>query len=66
MGKWNKLFIIIIMLLLLLLTLGCTTLPVNNASVCKISFDLHDAALLQLNLQNKRAVKSFYEVCNLK
>lgn len=42
---------------------GCYKNIRNNAPVCRISFDLKDDALLSLNLQNKRAIKSFIEVC---
>lgn len=46
------------------LILGCKTTQRNNAPVCRVQFDLSDDALLQLNITNKRAIKSFYEVCN--
>lgn len=47
---------------MLILLLGCVSVQTNSA-VCQVQFDLSDTALLDLNLQNKRAVKSFYEIC---
>ena len=44
--------------------LGCQSVQRNNAPVCRVSFDLTDDALLQLNLQNKKAIKSFTEICD--
>lgn len=59
----TKLFLIIVILLIATLILGCKSVIKNNAPICRIKFDLTDTALLQLNLQNKKAVKSFTEVC---
>lgn len=61
----TKLLLITIILLILILILGCKSAPRNNAPVCRVSFDLTDSALLQLNLQNKKAVKNFTEICEL-
>lgn len=61
----TKLLLIIVILLTALLILGCKSVTRNNAPICRIKFDLTDSALLQLNLQNKKAVKSFTEVCEL-
>lgn len=57
------LLVITIFCLLMTLIIGCAHAPRSNAPVCRISFDLSDDNLLSLNIQNKRAIKSFIEVC---
>lgn len=42
---------------------GCAANRASNAPVCRVSFDLTDDGLYGLNVQNKRAVKSFTEIC---
>ena len=42
---------------------GCAAVAVNNAAVCRISFDYADAGLDGLNTQNLRALVAFKEVC---
>ena len=57
-----RLLTIIVIFLMLILLIGCASVQANSP-VCQVQFDLSDTALLNLNLQNKRAVKSFYEIC---
>lgn len=47
---------------MLLLILGCKSAQINSP-VCQVQFDLSDKGLFDLNLQNKRAIKSFCEIC---
>ncbi len=42
---------------------GCAAVAVNNAAVCRITFDYTDAGLDGLNTQNLRALVAFKEVC---
>ena len=50
---------------ILILISGCATVVKNNSAVCQtIHFDFNDDGLLNLNLHNKKAVKSFTEICD--
>lgn len=49
--------------MLMMLMLGCQTAQKNNAPVCRVNFDLTDEGLFGLNITNKRAIKSFTEIC---
>ncbi|MBR3898803.1 MAG: hypothetical protein IKJ44_00845 [Elusimicrobiaceae bacterium] len=42
---------------------GCAGVAVNNAAVCRISFDYTDDGLDGLNTQNLRALVAFKQVC---
>lgn len=43
--------------------IGCAAVAVNNAPVCRITFDYTDEGLDGLNTQNLRALVAFKEVC---
>lgn len=55
----------LILLTSLLLT-GCSLKEIRNADICQqVRFDLYDDGLYKLNRDNKVAVKSYVEICDL-
>lgn len=64
MNRWIKYWRGTACFALLTCLIGCGGYAVKSSGVCRIQFDYTDEKMEQLNTQNLRAVKSFYEVCN--
>lgn len=63
MNRWIKLSVLLTLLTACSALSGCAAGAVNNAAVCRITFDYTDAGLDGLNTQNLRALVAFKEVC---
>ena len=63
MKGWIKLSVLLTLWTAMSALGGCAAAAVNNAAVCRITFDYTDAGLDGLNTQNLRALVAFKEVC---
>nr|DAG77168.1 MAG TPA: protein of unknown function DUF4969 [Caudoviricetes sp.] len=60
----NRWWIAMLLCLTLSWMSGCAGGKITRADVCAaVRFDLRDPALLQLCTQNKRALKSYTQIC---